>query len=66
MQFVIFLMLVLVGVVQGKVRLEESKFWPVRQRELVKEEDRVTAFKKLNIGLGIMRICPEFMIRYRD
>jgi hypothetical protein len=40
---------------QAKIPVEETKFWPIREPVEIEEVDRVGAFKKLNIGLGIQR-----------
>lgn len=37
----------------SKIRVEDSKFWPISEPVPIQEVDRVTAFKKLNIGLGV-------------
>lgn len=63
---VIPLLLILFCTVDCKIKVEESRFWPIAPNVPVQILDRDQSFKKLNIGLGTMRKCPNYMIRYRD
>jgi hypothetical protein len=56
-------LIILIKHSEAKIRVEDSILWPIPNPVEIKESDRVTVFKKLNIGLGIQRSCPKFMIR---
>lgn len=52
--------------VSCKVRVENSKFWPISQPVKIKESYWLEALKNLNISIGIRRECPKYMFRFRE